>query len=87
MHHKVTKTTKEESDRLSHEILGAALEVHRTIGPGLLESAYEQCLAYELAQRGLIFEKQKQLPLHYKNVHLDCGYRLDFLVENAVFWS
>jgi len=84
MHHKVTKTTKEESDRLSHEILGAALEVHRTIGPGLLESAYEQCLAYELAQRGLIFEKQKQLPLHYKNVHLDCGYRLDFLVEGLV---
>jgi GxxExxY protein len=84
MHHKGTKNTKEESDRLSHEILGAALEVHRTIGPGLLESAYEECLAYELAQRRLSFEKQKALPLRYKGISLDCGYRLDVLVEGLV---
>jgi len=84
MHHKGTKDTKEESDRLSHEILGAALEVHRTLGPGLLESTYEECLAYELSNRRLVVEKQKSLPLRYKEVFLDCGYRLDLLVEGLV---
>ena len=84
MHHKGTKNTKAESDRLSHEILRAAVEVHRTIGPGLLESAYEECVAYELSQRGLSFKRQLGLPLRYKAVSLDCGYRLDFLVEGLV---
>jgi len=84
MHHKGTKDTKEESDRLSHEILGAALEVHRTLGPCLLESTYEECLAYELSNRRLVVEKQKSLPLRYKEVFLDCGYRLDLLVEGLV---
>jgi len=84
MHHKGTKDTKEEANRLSHEILGAGLEVHRSIGPGLLESAYEECLAYELSQRKLGFQKQKCLPLRYKEVSLDCGYRLDFLMEGLV---
>jgi len=84
MHHKGTKDTKGESDRISHEILGAALEVHRAIGPGLLESAYEECLAYELTRRKLIFERQKELPLRYESIVLGCGYRLDFLVEDLV---
>ena len=84
MHHKDTKDTKEEADRLSHQIIGAALEVHRTIGPGLLESAYEECLAYELGQRTLRFERQRPLPLFYKTVSLGFGYRLDFLVEELV---
>ena len=84
MHHKGTKDTKAESNRLSHQILGAALEVHQTIGPGLLESAYEECLAYELSQRRLAFKRQLGLPLRYKAVSLNCGYRLDFLVEGLV---
>ena len=84
MHHKGTKNTKVESDRLSHLILGAAREVHRTLGPGLLESAYEECVAYELSQRRLSFKRQLGLPLRYKAVSLDCGYRLDFLVEGLV---
>ena len=76
-----------ESERLNHitdQVIGAAIEVHRALGPGLLESAYEACLAFELAQRGLKVESQKPLPVVYKEVHLDCGYRLDLLVENAV---
>lgn len=84
MHHKGTKDTKGESDQLSHEILGAALEVHRTIGPGLLESAYEECLAHELTRRHLGFKRQLGLPLRYKSILLSCGYRLDFLVEGLV---
>jgi GxxExxY protein len=76
-----------ESEKLNHitdQVIGAAIEVHRALGPGLLESAYEACLAFELAQRGLKVEPQKPLPVVYKEVHLDCGYRLDLLVENAV---
>jgi GxxExxY protein len=76
-----------ESERLNHitdQVIGAAIEVHRALGPGLLESAYEACLTFELAQRGLKVEPQKPLPVVYKEVHLDCGYRLDLLVANAV---
>lgn len=76
-----------EEDRLNKitgDIIGAAVEVHRALGPGLLESAYESCLAYELVQRGYKVEQQKPLPLVYKEVHLDCGYRLDLLVDNSV---
>ena len=69
---------------LTEKTIGAAMEVHRVLGPGLLESAYEACLVYELAQQGLKVEQQKPLPLIYKGVHLDCGYRLDLLVENSV---
>lgn len=69
---------------LTEKIIGAAIEVHRHAGPGLLESAYEQCLAHELALRGLAFGRQVPLPVKYKGVSLDCGYRLDFLVENSV---
>jgi GxxExxY protein len=69
---------------LTEKIIGAAMEVHRALGPGLLESAYEACLVYELAQRGLRVEQQKPMPLVYKGVQLDCGYRLDLLVEDTV---
>jgi len=71
-------------DRLSYDIIGAAIEVHRDLGPGLLESAYRECLAHEFAARGLTFEKERPLPVHYKGVNLDCGYRLDFLVDGLV---
>ena len=69
---------------LSHEIIGAAIEVHRQLGPGLLESAYEECLAHELFWRNISFERQKPMPVVYKDVKLDCGYRLDFLVAGLV---
>ena len=71
-------------NELTHAIIGAAIEAHKTLGPGLLESAYEECLAREFALRGLRFERQKPLPVVYKDVKLDCGYRLDFLVESKV---
>jgi len=69
---------------LTEAILGGAIEVHRHLGPGLLESAYEECLARELELRGLRFERQIPLPLEYKGVKLDVGYRIDLLVENIV---
>ncbi len=71
-------------NRVTREIIGAAIAVHRELGPGLLESAYEACLAYELAQRGLKVEQQKPLPVVYRDVHLECGYRLDLVVEDVV---
>jgi GxxExxY protein len=75
---------KAQLNRITESIIGAAIDVHRGLGPGLLESAYEACLAFELAQRGLKVEQQKPLPVVYKDVKLDCGYRLDLLVEDAV---
>lgn len=69
---------------LTGAIIGAAIEVHRHLSPGLLESAYETCLAYELESKGLRVERQKSLPITYKDVHLDHGYRIDLLVENKV---
>ena len=71
-------------NQLSSNILGAAIEVHKTLGPGLLESAYEECLCHELSIQGLLFEKQKPLSIDYKGKKLDCGYRLDIVVEKAV---
>jgi GxxExxY protein len=71
-------------NRVTETIIGAAIAVHRGLGPGLLESAYEACLAYELLQRGLRVERQKELPLRYGGVTLDCAYRIDLLVEDAV---
>ncbi len=64
--------------------MDAAMEVHREIGPGLLESAYEKCLCYELNARGLHFQRQVELPVRYKGIHLDCGYRLDIVVEERL---
>lgn len=71
-------------NQISEKVIGAAIEVHRHLGPGLLESAYQQCLAHELSLRGLTFEREKALPVGYKGVSLDCGYRLDFLVGGLV---
>jgi len=71
-------------DQISRRIIGAAIEVHRHLGPGLLESAYQTCLAFELSQRGLRFEQQKSLPVEYKEVKLDCGYRMDLVVEDEI---
>lgn len=73
-----------EVNRITGKIIGACIEVHRILGPGLLESAYEECLCIELAERGIGFERQKALPVLYKGRTLDCGYRLDLLVEGAV---
>ena len=73
-----------EEDKFSTEIIGAAIEVHRNLGPGLLKSAYEECLCRELAIRGLNFERQKPLAISYKGIKLDCGYRLDIVVEELV---
>lgn len=69
---------------LTEKIIGAAIEVHRNLGPGLLESAYEACLAYELEAAGLTVERQKPVPLAYKDIHLDLGYRLDMVVDDQV---
>ena len=71
-------------NQLSSKIIGAAIEVHKTLGPGLLESAYEECLCHELSIQGLLFEKQKPLSVDYKGKKLDCGYRLDIIVEKAI---
>lgn len=71
-------------DLLTEKIIGCAIEVHKGIGPGLLESAYEECLCFELSQAGLLFERQVPLPVSYKGVKLDCGYRLDLVVEKRV---
>ena len=73
-----------ELNGISRKIIGGAIEVHRALGPGLLESAYETCLAYELAGIGLAVERQKQLPISYKDIELDTAYRLDLLVERKV---
>jgi GxxExxY protein len=71
-------------NQLTEQIIGAAIEVHRTLGPGLLESAYDECLCHELARRQIAFERQRSVPVHYKGVRLDCGYRLDLLVDGRV---
>jgi GxxExxY protein len=67
-------------DPLSNRVIGCALEVHRALGPGLLESAYRQCLAYELSRAGIEFQMEVPLPVRYKEVLLDCGYRIDVLI-------
>lgn len=73
-----------EINKLTSEIIGSAIEVHKTLGPGLLESAYEECLCRELALRNISFERQLQLPIEYKGVKLDCGYRVDLLVAKSI---
>ncbi len=81
---KDTKGKQMEFDILSKEIIGCAIEVHKNLGPGLLESVYEQCLAYELKTKGIKFKIQYPLPVKYKTIQLACGYRLDFFVENKI---
>jgi GxxExxY protein len=71
-------------NQITQGVIGAAMEVHRSLGPGLLESAYHECLCRELMVRGVPFEKEKPLPLEYKGVRLECGYRIDILVASAV---
>ena len=73
-----------ELNKITEKIIGCAIEVHKLPGPGLLESAYEECLVYEILHAGLKTEKQKPVPVVYKEIHLDCGYRIDILVENTV---
>lgn len=71
-------------NQITEGIIGAAIDVHRELGPGLLESAYEACLVYELMERGFTVERQKSLPITYKGKQVDCGYRIDLLVEGHV---
>jgi len=73
-----------ETNELTGKIIGAAIEVHKALGPGLLESAYEQCMVYEMAEQGISAKRQCPLPLMYKGVNLECGYRIDLLVEGRV---
>jgi GxxExxY protein len=85
IHHGDTETrSKLLHEELTEKIIGAAIEIHRALGPGLLESAYEECLCRELNLRGLAFQRQVPLPVEYKGVKLDCGYRIDLVVEEAV---
>lgn len=74
----------EELNKLTEIIIGAAIAVHRELGPGLLESAYQACLEFELVDRGLKVQRQKELPVVYRGLQLDCGYRLDLLVEDKI---
>ena len=73
-----------EFDELSKKVIGYAIEVHKNLGPGLLESAYERCLSYELNAAGLKNETQKELPIDYKGMRIDSGYRIDLIVENSI---
>ena len=84
IHHRGTEDTEGSSRRCTHDIVGAAIEVHRRLGPGLLESAYETCLCRELHLRRIRFQQQVALPVQYRGLNLDCGYRLDILVEQSV---
>jgi GxxExxY protein len=76
--------TPRDNGLLTERIIGFAIEVHRQLGPGLLESAYEECLCYELKQNDFDFRRQVPLPVTYKSVRLDCGYRLDLVIESQV---
>jgi GxxExxY protein len=71
-------------NQMTEAVIGAAMEVHRALGPGLLESAYQECLCRELTVRGIPFERQRPLPLEYKGIRLECGYRLDLLVAGML---
>jgi GxxExxY protein len=87
---KAQRTTERKKEKtmdinlITEKIIGAAIEVHKYLGPGLLESAYEECLAFELLQAGLSIERQKPVPVVYKDIKLECGYRIDLLVNNSV---
>ncbi|MBI4514697.1 MAG: GxxExxY protein [Deltaproteobacteria bacterium] len=78
------KGTKREFSELSNRVIGCAIEVHRVLGPGLLESTYQQCLARELTLNGIGFKLEHPLPVEYKGIRLDCGYRIDVLVEDEL---
>jgi GxxExxY protein len=76
--------SKKEFTELSKKVIGCAIEVHKTLGPGLLESAYQQCLCHELRLNGIAFDVEKPLPVNYKGCRLDCGYRMDIVVEDEI---
>jgi GxxExxY protein len=84
MNHGDTEGTERQKDPLSAAVIGAAIEVHRTLGPGLLEKAYEECLCHELHLQRISFQRQVSLPVGYKAVKLDCGYRIDLVVEGRL---
>ena len=92
LHHRDAETRRERREfkmpgdinHLTEKIISAAIEIHRHLGPGLLESAYQECMCYELSQAGLRFEREVPLPVNYKGLKLDCCYRLDLVVEDAV---
>ena len=71
-------------DQITEQIIGSCIRIHRKLGPGLLESAYEECLCYELSKAGLTFQRQVGLPVQYESIRLDCGYRIDLIVDNRV---
>jgi GxxExxY protein len=75
---------RDKLDQITRRIIGAAIEAHKALGPGLLESAYQACLAFELRERGFKVEEQEPLPVIYKSVHVDCGYRMDLVVESLI---
>ena len=77
-------TEQKELDAISRDVIGAAIDVHRELGPGLLESAYEHCLAYELVERGHSIERQKLVPIQYKTTQVDAGFRIDLLVDRRI---
>ena len=81
---KIMKGMKREFSDLSNRVIGCAIEVHRTLGPGLLESTYQQCLARELHLSDIDFILEHPLPVEYKGIHLNCGYRIDILIENEI---
>jgi GxxExxY protein len=85
-HKEGTENTKliVDENELTRIIIGCAIEVHKSLGPGLLESSYKECLCYLLTRKGLTVEKEKPIPLTFYDVHLDCGYRLDIIVNNTV---
>src|SRR6266481_1360702 len=82
MHRRDAEAQRE--NQITRQVIGSAIEVHRALGPELLESAYKECLCYELAQQGLPFARQMPLPIRYKDVKLECGYRIDLLVDGLV---
>ncbi len=84
IHHRGTKDTEGPAPQLTHDIVGAAIEVHRQLGPGLLESAYEACLSRELSFRGIDHKRQVSLPVEYRGLQVECGYRLDLVIANVI---
>ena len=84
MNHRDPETQRAELNSLSQRVIGCCIEVHRELGPGLLESAYEEALAYEFGQAGIAFGRQVERPLMYKGVSLNCGYRIDFVIEEKL---
>ena len=84
MNHGDTEVLRRRLNELSSKVIGACIEIHRELGPGLLESAYEECLAYSLSQLNLEFKRQVPMPVRFRTVRLDCGYRLDLVVEDLL---